>query len=174
MKKRTPETRTIAPVETVTLDDVRRVLDDKDYLAEDREMIREVLAENNPHEIERLRRGVWLGERFEEMEVILSGKGPKQPHQDYTRKLLREIARQVEKNRTEREDPACQIIIDEVTPELMRRYFDQLSDDYGKKPYINPYTEVKDPLKTLVEYEVLSSIEAQEVFLIQKLQIKRI
>lgn len=161
----------IQPVDEITLKTLEKVIEDSQYLEEDRQMVKEALKVSDPEELQRVRIGVWIGDRFDEMGKILTASNGNHPNQDYPRRLMRAIATQIELNKEDESIDRNQVIIDEMKPEGVADYFNKLSDPRGRKPYLLLYYNLPvQDLPVYLAFEMLDNIEDQDQFVVDKVK----
>jgi hypothetical protein len=142
--------------EDITIEQLEQMAENPEY-EDNRDLIHSVLSgEEVGMTVEQLKNSIWLGERFDELESML--QNGTQPNPYKLRQLMKAVGQRVD---------YLEVIFEQLDVPLVRRYFEILSDDYGRKPYIIPYTEISDDsLAIYLEFEMLDSAEDKEAFIL--------
>lgn len=146
--------------EGITDDKLREIADDPDYPEEHREYVRTALKSGDSEAIEEMRLGVWGGDCMSDLTDILERENGAGPHISRMRKIMNALLCRIDHS----------LIIEDMPLDLIKRYFDFLSDDYGKKPYIFPYNNIlEESIPLYLKFEMMETVEEREALIVRLL-----
>lgn len=129
-----------------------------ELLEEDRQRIELALSGESDESPEEILEWIEKGDALDELQTLLEAKNFNNANISRMRELMKQVG-------------DVDIILKELKSKLIQRYFDLLSDDYGKKPYIFPYNNVPDEdMFSYLKFELIETIEEKEEFIIKQLK----